>query len=152
MHAFQIVGVSVGILILIGAVVWLIFQKGRGRRLRNRLLPLSTTDRLRLSAGWMQCQTAFVDDPAGAVDAADRLISDVLRARGRTVVTAEARLSDISAAYPRHLSDYQAAEEIAVRHRRAQASTEDLRKAFVHYRALFEEILGGRDEERKRAA
>src|SRR5438445_3944118 len=58
----------------------------REERIRNlKFLPLSVADRLRLSSEWMKCQTTFVEDPSGAVDQADRLISDVLRARGYSV-------------------------------------------------------------------
>jgi hypothetical protein len=100
----------------------------------------------------MKCQTAFVEDPADAVDQADRIISDVLRARGYSVTNPYERMTYISAAYPRHVEDFRTADEIVTRHHRGEASTEDLRKAFIHYRALFDEILGGRDEERKRAS
>jgi hypothetical protein len=61
-------------------------------------------------------------------------------------------MTDISAAYPRQAADYRSANEILTWHRRGQATTEDLRKAFIHYRALFDEILGGQDEGLKRAS
>jgi hypothetical protein len=50
------------------------------------------------------------------------------------------------------VTSYRLANEIVSRHRRGEASTEDLRKAFVHYRKLFDEVLGGYDEELKRAS
>jgi hypothetical protein len=61
-------------------------------------------------------------------------------------------MADISAAYPEHSSRYRVAGEILSRHYRGEASTEDLRSAFIHYRTLFDEILGGQDEELKRAS
>ena len=125
----------------------------REERIRElKFLPLSAADRLRLSSEWMKCQTTFVEDPSGAVDQADRLISDVLRARGYSVANPYDRMIYISAAYARHADDYRIADEIVIRHRHGKASTEDLRKAFIHYRALFDEILGGRDEELKQAS
>ena len=36
---------------------------------------------------------------------------------------------------------YRAAQAIALRDRRGEADTEELRKAVVHYRALFDELL-----------
>src|ERR1051326_2518888 len=55
----------------------------REERIRElKFLPLSAADRLRLSSEWMNCQTTFVEDPSGAVDQADRLISDVLQDPG----------------------------------------------------------------------
>src|SRR5438105_553599 len=49
----------------------------REERVRSvKVRPLSVSDRMRLSSEWMQCQTLFVDDPASAIDQADRLITD----------------------------------------------------------------------------
>src|SRR5438552_11120980 len=55
----------------------------REQRVRNlKVRPLSMSDRQRLLTQWKQCQARFVDDPAGAVDEADRLLTDLVRARG----------------------------------------------------------------------
>ncbi len=125
----------------------------REQRVRNiDIRPLSASDRQALSAEWTQCQVLFVDDPARAVDQADGLISKLLHARGYSVENPGDCLADISAAYPRHAKNYRIATEIVTRHHHSQASTEDLRKAFIHYRALFTEVLGGQDEELKRAS
>jgi hypothetical protein len=40
------------------------------------------------------------------------------------------------------LENYRAAHQGALRHTRGQASTEDLRQAMIHYRTLFEELVG----------
>ena len=98
------------------------------------------------------CQARFVDDPAGAVDDADRLVGEIMRARGYAMDDPSERLSDVCAAYPDRASDYRQANDILVSHRGGQASTEDLRKAFVHFRSLFDEMLGGQDEELKRVS
>ena len=125
----------------------------RENRIRNlEIRPLSASDKQRFREEWVLCQGQFVDDPAGAVNSADELLGDVLRARGYAADNPYDRISDISAAYPRHATRYRFAEDLVTRHRRGHGSTEDLRKAFVHYRALFDEILGGQDEELKRAS
>jgi hypothetical protein len=51
------------------------------------------------------------------------------------------RVADISVDHPVVVENYRAAHDIALRHTRGQASTEDLRKAMVHYRTLFDELL-----------
>jgi len=125
----------------------------REERVRNLdVRPLSTSDKQRFREQWVHCQAQFVDDPAGAVNAADGLLTEVLRARGYAADNPYDRMADLSAAYPRHATRYRFAEDLITRHRRGQGSTEDLRRAFVHYRALFDEILGGQDEELKRAS
>jgi len=53
----------------------------------------------------------------------------------------EQRAADISVDHPVVVDEYRAAHSIALRHDRGQASTEDLRKAMVHYRTLFQDLL-----------
>jgi hypothetical protein len=43
------------------------------------------------------------------------------------------------------VANYRAAQAIAVRDQKGTADTEDLRKAVVHYRALFDELLEVRE-------
>jgi hypothetical protein len=109
-------------------------------------------DREEFNRRWTLCQADFVDDPAGAVSEADRLLDDVMRARGYSVATPYDRMADISAAYPQYAGSHREAREILVKEERGIASTEDLRRAFMHYRSLFDEILGGQNEELKRAS
>jgi hypothetical protein len=52
------------------------------------------------------------------------------------------RADDISVNYPKAVGNYRSAHDIVLRHGRGQSSTEDLRKAMVHFRSLFDELLG----------
>jgi hypothetical protein len=52
--------------------------------------------------------------------------------------------------HPVVVENYRAAHTIALRHSSGQASTEDLRQAMVHYRALFQELLDERQPQRER--
>jgi len=61
------------------------------------------------------------------------------------------RAADISVDYPVVVENYRAAHDIALRHNRGQAGTEDLRKAMVHYRTLFQELLDEYQPQRKEA-
>jgi hypothetical protein len=117
-----------------------------------RVRPLSPSDRTRFLAEWRLVQSRFVDDPAGAVDDADRIVTEIMRTRGYSVDDPYDRVADVSAAYPSQASAYREANDIVTRHRRGNASTEDLRTAFVRFRSLFDEMLGGQDEELKRAS
>jgi hypothetical protein len=117
-----------------------------------RRRPLSDTDRARFRENWRLCQAQFVDDPASAVIDADSLLSDIMRARGYSIDDPVNRTTDICAAYPNHVVSYREANDIVIRHRRGSASTEDLRRAFLNFRKLFEEILGGPNEKFQRAS
>lgn len=103
---------------------------------------LSADDQARFDSRWREVQSEFVDDPASAVSRADGLISEVMQARGYPIHDFTQRAADISVDHPTVVENYRAAHDIALRHERGQASTEDLRQAMVHYRALFSELLG----------
>jgi len=103
--------------------------------------PLAHNDAVRFDANWRAVQARFVDDPKGAVTEADRLVGEVMSVRGYPLGDFEQRVADISVDHPDVVANYRAAREIALLHSRGQASTEDLRQAMVHYRALFRDLL-----------
>ena len=111
------------------------------------LKPLSPEHRTRFAEEWRSDQARFVDDPKGAVVEADRLVADLMQVRGYPVGDFEQRAADVSVDHPHVVQNYRTAHDIAVRERRGEASTEDLRKAMVHYRALFEDLLDTPDVE-----
>jgi hypothetical protein len=85
------------------------------RREQLDIRPLSAAASERYEAQWSKIQAQFVDSPQAAVAAGDSLIQDVMRDRG----------------YP--VQDFASAN--------GNGSTEDLRQAMRHYRALFSELL-----------
>jgi hypothetical protein len=103
--------------------------------------PLAREDRDRFAEAWRKEQARFVDDPRGAVEKADVLVAEVMKARGYPVSDFEQRAADVSVDHPQVVENYRAAHNIAARDKNGQAGTEDLRKAMVHYRALFEHLL-----------
>jgi len=114
--------------------------------------PLAPSDRERCVASWRRVQAQFVDDPKSSVTEADRVLGDVMSTRGYSVSDFEQRSADISVNHPRVVENYRAAHEIAVRHARGEASTEDLRQAMIHYRTLFDELVGEPEVARAKAA
>ncbi len=119
-------------------------QRRERRVERLQIRELSAADRDRFSSDWQAVQARFGDDPKAAVAEADVLVAEVMRARGYPVGNFEQRAADISVDHPRVVENYRAAHTIAVRDQRGEGSTEDLRQAMVHYRALFEDLLGTR--------
>lgn len=102
---------------------------------------LSPEESGRFSGNWRVIQARFVDDPRGAVTDADALIREVMAARGYPMSNWEQRVADISVDHPRVVENYRTGHDIAVRHERGQASTEDLRRAMIAYRELFAELV-----------
>jgi hypothetical protein len=103
--------------------------------------PLSAGDHDRFADRWRSTQASFVDDPAGAVSKAETLVEEVMQARGYPVGDFDQRAADISVDHPRFVENYREARDLAVASQRGVAKTEDLRRATVHYRALFEDLL-----------
>ena len=108
---------------------------------RLHIHPLGGADAVRFGEGWRTIQSKFVDDPGRAVTLADRLVAEVMRARGYPVGDFEQRVEDISVDHADLVINYRAARELSDRHALGQAATEDLRQAMVHYRALFRDLL-----------
>lgn len=108
--------------------------------------PLSAEDKARFTEQWAQVQAHFVDAPAGAVAEADQLLGDVMATCGYPMGDFEQRAADISVDHPIVTQNYRAAHDIAVRQAKGQASTEDLRRAMIHYRALFDDVVNERKE------
>lgn len=109
------------------------------------IVPLTPEARDKYAGSWRDVQTQFVDDPEGAVKDADRLVTDVMRERGYPMDDFEQRAADISVDHPQVVENYRAGHAIYLQQRNGEGETEELRQAFVHYRALFEELLETRE-------
>jgi hypothetical protein len=163
------------IALVIGVVAWLVMQKQRTLKLKQRfgpeydltvsefgnrvkaeaeltsrekrvagleIVPLTPADAVRFTQAWSALQGRFVDNPKGAVLDADHLVRELMATRGYPMGDFEHRSADISVDHPGVVAAYRAAQEITARDERGEADTEELRKAVVHYRALFDELLG----------
>ena len=111
------------------------------RRERLEIRPLSPEARERYMESWRHVQANFVDDPGGAVTSADQLVGSVMRERGYPMDDFERRAEDISVDHPQVVERYRSAHGIARKNAAGQATTEDLRQAIQHYRALFDDLL-----------
>jgi hypothetical protein len=114
--------------------------------------PIAPGDRARFVESWSRIQARFVDGPGSAVTDADQLLGDVMSTRGYPVSDFEQRAADISVDHPLVLENYRAAHKCAVRQAQGQASTEELRQAMIHYRTLFEELVGEPELARAKSA
>lgn len=110
------------------------------------LRDLSDADRARFREGWVAVQTLFVDDPVAAVRDGDRLVTELVAARGYPVSDYEDRLAHLSVEHANVLNHYRDAHEISTRNDAGKATTEELRQALVHYRELFADLLGERPD------
>jgi hypothetical protein len=120
--------------------------KAREKRVeRLEILPLAPPEAARFSEAWQALQGRFVDNPKGVVVQAEQLVRELMEKRGYPMGDFERRAGDISVDHPDVVANYRSAQAIAVREQRGSADTEELRKAVVHYRALFDELLEVRE-------
>ncbi|MEU1397488.1 hypothetical protein ACGFIP_32025 [Micromonospora zamorensis] len=120
------------------------------RELRDRerrhaelsLTPLSPESRARYSAAWEELQVRFIDSPGETVGDADELVTRLIEEQGYPTGDFSDQIAHLSVEHARTLSNYRDAHDIHLRNTRGEASTEELRQAVVHYRALFADLLG----------
>lgn len=107
-----------------------------------QIRPLSHSERARFQESWREVQARFVDDPANSLTEADLLIGEVMSAEGYPLLEFEQRADDISVDHPVVVENYREGHEIALRNVQRRVSAEEVRKAMLNYRALFEELVG----------
>ena len=111
-------------------------QAREERRSKLDIRPLTQESRERYVQRWQIVQAQFVDDPRAAVWSADSLIQSVMAERGYPIEDFDQRTSDVSVDHPRVVENYREGRRLA-----DSGSTEDLRQAMRHYRALFDELV-----------
>ncbi len=164
----------IALLVVIGAVAWIVMQRRRSEQLRERfgpeyqrtvdqlgdprraeselaarekrvekfdIRPLTAQEHEHFTQAWRSTQSHFVDDPSTAIKDAERLVTDLMRTRGYPMGDFDQRAADISVDHANVVENYRAARAIAIANERSAASTEQLRQAMVHYRALFDDLL-----------
>ena len=116
-------------------------QAREERRQQLEIRPLSEGSRERYVETWRSVQAQFVDDPRQAVAGADSLIQSVMAERGYPVDDFEQRAADVSVDHPHVVENYRRGHALAKASAGGRDSTEDLRQAMKHYRALFDELV-----------
>ena len=111
------------------------------RRQQLDIRPLSSAARERYFTQWQSVQAQFVDNPSGAVGSADTLIQSVMADRGYPVDDFDNRAADVSVDHPDVVENYREGHRLADRSANGNGSTEELRQAMRHYRALFDELV-----------
>lgn len=124
------------------------------RRDRLDIRPLGDDERSRYIQQWRVVQARFVDQPEAAIGEADALLDEVMRDRGYPVDDFEEKAELVSVDHPHVVENYRAARVVRASSGTRMASTEELRQAVLHYRALFDELLNehttaNKNEERR---
>ena len=116
------------------------------KRKKLDIVDLTPEARAEHAATWQTVQAEFVDAPTDAVGRAERLVTRVMRERGYPIDDFDQRAADISVDHPDIVENYRGAHAIYQSQHNGEINTEDARQAFVHYRALFDRLLGSAPE------
>ncbi len=108
------------------------------------LRALTAEERKRYRDDWSRIEARFVERPTTSVAEADEVIRDILRVQGYPP-DFDRRVAHLSIKSPILVQHYRAGHEIIGRG--GAATTEDLRQAMLHYRALFDALVGMRGED-----
>lgn len=111
------------------------------RRRELEIQPVSPETAERYTVEWRDVQARFVDQPSEAVKDADRLVTRLMQERGYPTDDFEQQAADVSVDHPNVVDNYRGAHTVWLSNEQGKAETEDLRRAMVHYRSLFEELL-----------
>lgn len=112
------------------------------RRRELQIRELSPVDRHQYAGEWRAVQSRFVDDPRGAVDEADSLVSRLMTDLGYPEGDFEQHAADVSVDHAVAVPGYRNAHAVLVSSARSQIAIDDLRQAMVHYRELFTQLVG----------
>jgi len=112
------------------------------RHAELQLKELTTESREWYAEQWRELQSRFVQSPEEAVGQADELVTRLVKERGYPVGEFDEQADLLSVEHSKTIGDYRTAHDIAARHARGEANTEELRQAVVHYRELVADLIG----------
>lgn len=116
-------------------------QEREERVAKLDIRPLTERERVEFSREWRNVKAVFVESPVEAVHHADRLLSEIMKTRGYPMADFDRRYEDLTVDHGEVARHYRDGHEIVDRHGRGQGTTEDLRKAMIHFEALFDDLV-----------
>lgn len=118
----------------------LVERKQRHDQLQIR--PLSQASRDRYLTAWAGVQGRFVDSPVLALSEADALVTKMLGERGFPTEDTRQAADMLSVEHAGVLDDFRAGHEIEQANSTDRANTEQVRQGMLHFRSVFDEIVG----------
>jgi hypothetical protein len=128
------------LVVILARAFWLSMRTRPTQNSKGRIeiRPLTPSETARFTQEWESLQHRFVDNPRWTVNEAGLLARDIMRRRGYRMADFDHQAAALAVDHPDVVAHYLEARAIASRDRRDDA---DLRRAVVHYRALFDELL-----------
>ena len=115
----------------------------RERRVADyHLHALDKTAQERYATQWKDTQASFVDDPKASLAQAGDVLDKLLTEQGYPKADFDRRTADLSVNHPAVVKDFREAHDIAL-NKEGKTTTEDLRQAMIHYKAIFTALMVG---------
>lgn len=113
---------------------------------RYPIRPLTAAEGETYRRDWQRVEQHFIERPTTAVVEADELVAEIMRVQGYPMGDFEKHAAHLSVKHPRVVEHYRSGHKV-MEGAPGSTSTEDLRQAMLHYRTLFQELVGagGRD-------
>jgi hypothetical protein len=109
--------------------------------------PLSEAARSRYMDDWQRAEQRFVDDPELAAREADRIVRSVLQEQGYPDEDFESQAAAVSVDHPQVVERYRHGHDMVHGNgAEGQERTENLRKAMVDFRSVFERVVESNPE------
>jgi hypothetical protein len=116
---------------------------GRAEEVKNiEIRPLTAADVSRYRDDWARIEARFVERPTTAVVEAEELIDGIMRAQNYPIGDFERHAAHLSVRHPRVVEHYRAGHAAIDANKDGRSTTEELRQAMLHFRALITELLG----------
>lgn len=115
----------------------------RREKVESEIQPLSEESRRRYEEQWQQVERTFVDDPAAALDDADRVVTEILAERNFPADSRQEATKGVGVMYSGVVEHFREAQQIhqEATHSQGEADLEKMRQAIQKYRSVYERLI-----------
>jgi hypothetical protein len=115
----------------------------RREEVESRIQPLSDESRRRYEQEWEGVEKTFVDNPALALDQADRVVADILAERNFPTETRQEAAEAVGVTHSDVVEDFRDAQRTHAEATRSGGDLEEMRQAIQKYRSVYERLIEG---------
>lgn len=115
----------------------------RRERMESEIRPLPEESRRRYAEQWEAVERTFVDDPAGALDGADRVVAEIMAERNFPTESREEASKGLGVMHSDVVEDFREAQRVhqdAVGSSNGGEDLEKMREAIQEYRSVYERL------------
>jgi cell division protein FtsL len=115
----------------------------RRERVESEVRPLSEESRRRYEERWRRVEQSFVDDPMGSLDAADRVVAEILVERNFPTDSRQEASEGVGVMHSEVVEDFREAQRVYqdATGSRGEADLEKMRQAIQKYRSVYEHLI-----------